>query len=133
MDDENFFDGKSINQESFSVRDLLGQDKWEDRWTVSYSFVTATGLTVVGRYRIVGRQCFFQVRSSGTSLETTAGTSYITLPIAAKGYGGQVTMFNATTNVSVGTGGIDVTNSRAHLPSQAASGDTFTFSGWYEI
>lgn len=116
----------------FTARDAIGEDRWES-FTVSYSFATATSLTVTGRYHVIGKQCFFQVKSTGTSLATTAGTSYISLPIPAKGYGGEGVMSNDTTNVSVGLGHIDVSNSRFYPPTQAASGNDFTFSGWYEI
>ena len=128
----NDLDDLSLSKKSFSWRDLLDQDKWET-WTVTYSFATATSLTVSGRFRVVGRQCFFQVKSTGTSLATTAGTSYINLPIAAAGYGGEVIMFNATTNIAVGSGGIDVANSRAHIPTQGASANDFVFTGWFEV
>lgn len=126
-------DGAEItNLGGFTALDAVGTDKWVP-WTVTYSFATATSLIVVGRYHVVGRQCFFQVKSSGTSLATTAGTSYIALPIPAKGYGGSGMMSNDTTNISVGTGHIDVTNSRFYPPTQGASGNDFIFSGWYEI
>ena len=128
----NPFDEKQVEEASFSYHDLLGQDRWNS-WAVTYSFATATSLTVVGRFKVVGRQCFWQVQSSGTSLATTAGTSYIALPIPAKGYSGIVNMYNATTNINVGTSGVDVTNSRAHLPSQIASANTFAFWGTYEV
>ena len=128
----NDLDDLALSKKSFSWRDLLDQDKWET-WTVTYSFATATSLTVSGRFRVVGRQCFFQVKSTGTSLATTAGTSYINLPIATAGYGGEVIMFNATTNIAVGSGGIDVANSRAHIPTQGASANDFVFTGWFEV
>ena len=127
----NDLDDISLDKNSFAYRDILGQDAWAT-WTVTYSFATATGLTVLGRYRIVGRMCYAQVQSSGTSIATTAGASYIALPVPAKGYGGQVIMFNSTTNIAVGVGGIDVANSRAHLPTQGASANTFVFSFNYE-
>lgn len=111
---------------------MLAIDRWE-AWTPTYSFATATSLTVTGRFRVVGKQCFFQVKSTGTSLATTAGTSYIALPIAATGYGGSGVMTNDTTNVAVGTGHIDVATSRFYPPTQGASGNDFIFSGWYEI
>lgn len=128
----NDLDEKTLDQRSFSYQDILGQDKWT-AWTVSYSFATATSLTVVGRFKVVGRLCFFQVQSSGTSLATTAGTSYIDLPITAAGYGGVGVMTNDTANTAVGIGHIDVATSRFYPPTQSASGNTFTFSGFYEI
>lgn len=121
-----------LRKASFAYRDLLGQDKWES-WNPAYSFTTATSLTVVGRYHVAGRRCAFQVMTTGTSLATTAGTSYITLPLMAGGYGGWCQMSNDTTNVAVGLGHIDVANSRMYPPTQGASGNTFIFTGWYEV
>lgn len=132
MEDNRLLNPDMIRKESFAARDLYGQDKW-DTWTPSYSFATATSLTVTGRYRIVGKQCFWQVKSTGTSLETTAGTSYIDLPIPAVAIGGSGQMSNDTTNIAVGVGHVDVANSRFYPPTQTASADDFTFSGWYEV
>lgn len=128
----NKFDDIHIAEESFAYLDLTGQDKWQS-WTPSYSFATATSLTVVGRFKVVGKMCFWQVRSSGTSLATTAGTSYIALPVPAKGYGGVGMMSNDTANTAVGVGHIDVANSRFYPPAQTASGNTFIFAGWNEV
>ncbi len=128
----NDLDNEPIDKGSFSFNDIRGQDSWT-AWTPTYSFATATSLTVLGRYKVVGRQCFWQVQSSGTSIATTAGTSYIDLPITAKGFGGQGEMSNDTTNISVGMGHVDVANNRFYPPTQGASGNTFIFSGWYEV
>ena len=129
----NQFDELEIDTTSFSYRDLLAQDVWSP-FTVSASLTVVGTPTYTGRYRTVGRSCEFQVSLvSSTSIATTAGTHYVALPIAAKGIGGVVTMYNKNTNIAVGTGGIDVTNSRAYLPSQAASGNTFAVAGRYEI
>jgi hypothetical protein len=118
--------------QSFTYKDLTGIDTWET-WTPTYSFTTATSLTVSGRYKIVGKQCYFQVKSTGTSLATTAGTDYIALPITAAGYGGLGVMTNDTANTAVGVGHIDVTNSRFYPPAQIASANDFIFAGWYEV
>lgn len=128
----NGLDDLLLDQGSFSFEDIQGKDAW-NTWSVSYSFATATSLTVSGRYKVVGKICFWQVKSSGTSIATTAGTSYITLPITAQGFGGVGQMFNDTANTGVSGGGISVSDSRYYPPTQAASGDTFTFSGWHEI
>ena len=128
----NKFDDVHISEQSFSYLDLTGQDKWQS-WTPTYSFATATGLTVVGRFKVMGKTCWWQVQSSGTSIVTTAGTSYIALPVAAKGYGGVGTMSNDTTNVAVGVGHVDVATSRFYPPAQTASANTFSFSGWNEV
>ena len=90
--------------------------------------------TYTGRYRIVGRQCFFQVTLvATTSIASTAGTHYVTLPITAGGLGGVATMTNDTTNIAVGVCHLDVATSRAYLPTQAASANTFIVAGWFEI
>ena len=127
---EEWFAG--IKPFSFSYRDLIGQDRWET-WVVTYSFTTATSLTVTGRYRTHGRSCQFQVKSTGTSLATTAGASYIALPIPAAGLSGFGMMSNDTTNIVVGSGHLDVSGSKFYPPTQGASGNDFTFWGEYEI
>lgn len=117
----------------FAVRDLAGQDRW-DSFTVSASLTVVGSPTYIGRSRVVGKQCFFQISAvSSTSIASTAGTHYFTLPITAKGIGGAATMTNDTTNIAVGVCHIDVANSRCYLPALAASADTFNVVGWYEI
>lgn len=131
----NYFDGKVLDEKSFALRDLLGIDRW-DPFTVSASLTVVGTPTYVGRFRFIGRQCFFQISAvSSTSIASTAGTHYVSLPTAAKGLGGQATMTNLTTKIAVGTCHIDTTTTpgRAYLPTQAASGNTFIVSGWYEI
>lgn len=120
--------------ESFSYRDITGQDRWKS-FTPSFTSLTVVGgTTYSGRYRIVGRSVQFQVSlSAATSVASTAGTTYLTLPILAKGLTGIATMTNDTTNIAVGVCHIDVTNSRCYLPTQGASGNTFHLCGSYEI
>lgn len=124
----------TLDKKSFAFRDIVGQDRWES-FTPTFTSLTVVGdTTYSGRYRLVGRSCFFQVQfSAATSVESTAGTTYLTLPVASKGLAGESTMTNKTTNVAVGVGVIDVTNSRCYPPSQTASGNTFLLAGWYEI
>lgn len=118
---------------SFAFRDLLDQDRW-DSFDVTASLTVVGTPTYVGRLRVVGKQCFFQISAvSSTSIATTAGTSYFTLPMTAKGIGGDASMTNDTTNIAVGDCHIDVANSRCYVPSQAASGSTFNICGWFEI
>lgn len=122
-----------VNKAGFSARDLQGIDRWE-AWTPTYSLTTVGAVTISGRYRVIGRKCEFQVKvSAATSIASTAGTHYIDLPIAAQGLSGMAVMTNDTTNIAVGVGHIDVATSRAYLPTQAASGNTFNVSGWYEV
>ena len=129
----NMLDGIEIDPGSFAYRDIVGQDAWTV-FTVTASLTIVGTPTYVGRLRVVGKQCLFQVSMiSTTSIATTAGTSYITLPITAKGIGGIATMTNNTGNTAVGVGHIDVTTSRCYLPSQVASGDSFHVCGWFEI
>jgi hypothetical protein len=129
----NAFDAVLIDPRSFAYRDLLSIDRWES-FTVSASITVVGTATYSGRYRVVGRQCFFQISAvSTTSIETTAGTSYFALPIAAKGITGMAVFTNDTTNIAVGVCHVDVSTSRVYLPTQGASGNTFTASGWYEI
>ena len=129
----NALDNQQIDTKSFSWRNLLSIDRWE-AFTVSASLTVVGTPTYVGRYRIIGAQCQFQATLVSTvSIATTAGTHYIALPIAAKGIAGIAVMTNDTTNVAVGVCHIDVTSSRCYAPAQAASGDTFTVCGSYEI
>lgn len=125
---------KNLDETSFAFLDITSQDAWKS-WTVAFGSLTVVGATsYTGRYHIEGKVLRFQVQfSAATSIASTAGTDYLTLPIAAKGLCGQATMTNATTNIAVGNGHIDSTNSRCYLPSQVASGNTFMLAGWYEI
>jgi hypothetical protein len=130
----NPFDDVILNVQSFAHRDLIGQDRWQSFTPVFGSLTVVGDTTYTGRLRVVGKCCQFQVAfSAGTSIASTAGTDYLTLPIEAKGLAGVATMTNDTTNIAVGVCHIDVASSRCYLPTQAASGNTFTLAGWYEI
>ena len=128
----NELDDIVINK-GFSWRDLNGEDKWES-FTLMFTGLTVVGATTyTGRYRRVGRGIEFQAQFlAATSIASTAGTTYLMLPVASSGVAGIATMTNRTTNVAVGTCVIDVTNSRCYLPAQAASGNTFNIYGSYE-
>ena len=125
---------KTLDEKSFSYRDIIGQDRWTS-WTPVFGSLTVVGTpTYTGRLRIVGRQCFFQVTLvSTTSIASAAGTDYLTLPMTALGLAGVATMTNGTSNVAVGVCHIDVATSRCYLPAQVASGNTFTLAGSFEI
>lgn len=131
----NQFDDIPLAEQSFAWADLTGRDKWQTTWTPVDTGWTKVGTaTFTGRFKVVGKQCIFQVKvAPGTTVATVAGTSYIACAIAAAGLAGDVKMFNATTNVGVGIGGIDVANSRIHVPTIAATGNTLTIDGWHEI
>ena len=115
---------------------LAGPVAWTS-WTPTRTGWTDVGSpTVTARYCMAGQVCFFQIKVvPGTTTATVAGTSYTSLPVTAgaSGMSGSVEMADLTTNISVGTGRIDTTNSRAYVPAQAATGDTLTISGWYEV
>jgi hypothetical protein len=123
-----------INAGGFADRDLRGIDLWVS-WTPTRTGWTDVGTpTVTARFRVVGRQCFFQIRIvPETTCATTAGTSYVSLPVQSKGLGGDGSMQNQTTNVAIGVCSFDVTNSRVYVPTQVATGNTFSINGWYEI
>lgn len=130
----NAFDDINIEPRSFAYSDLIGQDKWTV-WTPTRTGWTDVGTpTVSGRFRVVGRQCFLQVKVvPATSVATTAGTSYIALPIAAQGLAGDGSMMNITTLIAVGVCAVDVANSRLYVPTQVATGNTLTIAAWLEI
>ena len=132
----NDFDGEIIWKGSFAWRDLHQQDRWE-AFSPTFGALTIVGTPAYfGRLRVVGRQCFFQVKfSAGTSIASVAGTDYLTLPItaASQGLSGIATMTNDTSNVAVGVCHIDVATSRCYLPAQLASANVFNLAGYYEI
>jgi hypothetical protein len=125
----------TVDFESFAWMNLIGVDRWVD-FTPTFGSLTVVGATnYTGRLRIVGRKCEFQLSfSAATSIASTAGTTYLNLPVKpAKGFAGFGAMTNGTTNIAVGLCDIDITNSRCYLPAQAASGDTFKVFSSYEI
>jgi len=129
-------DESEINKTGFTWRDLFGKDRWES-FTPTFGSLTVVGATTYyGRVRVIGKQVFFQVQfAAATSIASTAGTDYLTLPITAnsQGLAGLATMTNDTTNIAVGTCHLDVATSRCYLPTQVASANTFTIAGWYEL
>lgn len=130
----NELDDRQLWKQGFAYRDILGQDQWFAFTPVFTSLTVVGATTYTGRYHVVGKQCFFQVTLlAATSIASTAGTTYMTLPLTSRGIGGSGQMNNLTTNVAVGQGVIDATNGRFYLPAQSASGNTFSLSGWYEV
>lgn len=127
-------DDKNINTAGFAWRDLQGVDRWET-FAPMFGSLTVVGATnYSGRYRIVGAQLQFQVKfSAATSIASTAGTDYLSLPVPAKGIAGIAAMTNDSTNIAVGLCHIDVATGRCYLPAQTASGNVFTLCGSYEI
>ncbi len=120
--------------ETFSYRDRQGRDKW-DTFTPVFGALTVVGATSYsGRYRFVGRKCEFQVKfSAATSIASTAGTDYLTLPVAATGLTGMAVMTDDTSNIAIGLCHVDVATSRCYLPTQLASADIFNITGSFEV
>ena len=123
-----------IDKKSFAWKDLQAQDAWTV-FTPSFTSLTVVGATTyTGRFAVRGKQAFAQVTLlAATSIASTAGTTYLVLPITARGIAGGGTMSNLTTNVAVGVGVVDAVNGRFYLPSQVASGNTFSLECWWEI
>lgn len=122
-----------VDPASFALRELQGKDLWT-AFTPSRIGFTDVGTPVVtGRFRIVGRQCFFQVKIvPATSVASVSGTSYITLPVTAAGLDGDGSMKNGTTFVAIGVCAFDVPNSRVYLPAQAATANILLIAGQFE-
>lgn len=130
----NRLDDIELSQESFSYRDIIGQDKWTVFTPVFGSLTTVGTPTYTGRMRIIGRSLEFQVKIvPGTTIASVAGSDYMNFPVSAKGLSGIAILTNQTTNISVGVCHIDVANSRCWLPTQTASGNTFNLVGSYEV
>ena len=129
-----WFGNFSPNRFGFAFRDIIGQDRWET-FTPVFGSLTVVGATIyVGRSRLIGKKAEFQVTfKAATSIASTAGTDYLSLPFTAAGIAGMATMTNDTTNIAVGVCHIDVATSRCYLPTQGASANTFTLAGWFEV
>lgn len=119
---------------SFENLDTLGQDQWISFTPVFGSLTIIGATTYTGRLHIVGRYLQFEVQfSAATSIASTAGTDYLTLPRTALGVSGFAVMTNNTTNISVGVCHLDIATSRCYLPTQVASGNVFHLYGSYEV
>ena len=129
----NELDNVTLDKTSFSWRDIRGRDKW-DTFTVTATLTVVGTPTYSGRVRFNGRKCEFQITLvASTSIASTAGTSYVDLPVAATGLTGMAVMSNDTTNIAVGVCHVDVAGSKCYLPAQTASGNTFNVTGWFEV
>ena len=131
----NDLDDKPIDKDSFAYQNLVGLDSWF-AFTPVFTALTVVGATSYsGRWRRIGRLVQFEVQfSAATSVESTAGTTYMALPVApAKGLAGMAVMTNSTAKTAVGVCHIDVANTRVYPPSQVASGNVFTMFGEYEV
>ena len=131
----NDLDDKNLDWDSFSYQNILGLDSWTSFTPVFTSLTVVGGTSYSGRWRRVGKKVEFQVKfSAATSIASTAGTTYMALPVgSAKGLAGMSVMTNNNTLTAVGVCHVDVATSRVYLPAQVASGNVFTVAGWYEV
>lgn len=122
------------NDEHTAVTNSV-QGTWTPTFT-NLTVVNGTGAaTYAGRYSRIGRTIFYIVKisCSGTATtESTAGTTYCDLPVAAA-QDDTVTTSNKTTLLGIGTGLLDSTNDRCYPSSWVATGDTIIISGKYEV
>lgn len=127
-------DDMRLDDTGFAYLNILGRDKWY-AWTPVFTNLTVVGATsYIARQRTVGHLCQAQVKmSAATSIASTAGSTYLALPLNAMGLTGFCVMTNDTAKTAVGLGHIDVTNSRMYLPSQVASGNIFHLFMEFEV
>lgn len=122
------------NDEHTAVTNSV-QGTWTPTFT-NLTVVNGTGAaTYTGRYSRIGRTIFYTVKisCSGTATtESTAGTTYCDLPVAAA-QDDTVTTSNKTTLLGIGTGLLDSTNDRCYPSSWVATGNTIIISGKYEV
>jgi hypothetical protein len=121
-----------LDETSFAYRDITGQDLWT-QFTPTFTSLTVVGSpSYFGRLRVDGKLLRFQVQfSAGTSIASTAGSTYLDLPIGRLGLAGMGVMTNATTNIAVGV--CHIGTAGCYLPTQSASANVFNIAGWYEI
>lgn len=121
-----------VNEQGFAWQNILGIDRW-NAFTVSTNVSTSGTPVFVGRYRFVGKECEFQAQlSAGTSIATTTGIHYFSLPVGAKGLAGEAVMTNLSTNLGSACG-VNVSTSRCYLPSQTSTAAVLAIAGRYEI
>ena len=124
----------NIRPYSSSYLDLIGQLTWKAWTPVRTSWTDIGTPTVTARFIIQGRVCRFQIQVvPGTTVATVAGTSYVNLPVMAKGIAGEGSMTNLTTLIAIGLCVIDITNSLIYVPTQTATGNTLDIFGSYEV
>jgi hypothetical protein len=130
----NDFDGENIDKSSFAWADLHDLHVFTNFVPVFGSLTVVGATSYSGRMYLVGALMFFEVKfSAATSIASTAGTDFLTLPFKVKGLAGHAVMTNQSTKIAVGNCYIDVANSRCYLPTQTASGNVFNLAGWTEI
>jgi hypothetical protein len=118
------------------LKGQYGDGIWRT-WTPTRTGWTDVGTpTSTGRYCQIRNVCYFQAKVvPGTTTATTAGTSYISLPLTAnpQAFTGDGSMENLTTFVAIGMCVFDMPNSRCYVPTQAATGNTLDIAGWFEV
>lgn len=149
-----YMDGTASNAFNGSVRigstvaptvplDVTGDINGSTNFTGWSSWTpTRTGWVDVGSPTVTARYCqirnvvYIQIKIvPSTTTATTAGTSYINLPVAcgASSIGGDGTLQNDTTFIAIGNCVFDIANSRCYLPTQGATANTLAIAAWYEV
>lgn len=131
MEDERI---PNVVRDSFAFANLIGQDQWKT-WTPVATGMTEVGVaTYSGRFHLVGAQCFFQVKIvAATSTASTQGTTFLSLPLSAKGFGGDGYAYNSTSLTLLGGCAFDIANNRFTPPTWAATGNEIVITGWFEV
>lgn len=108
-------------------------------WTPVFTNLTVVngtgGATYTGRYSRIGRTVFFNIQIVCTGTATTSstvGSTYCTLPTAV-GVSDGCDVINATSNVSVGSGGISSSTDTCYPAGWIATGNTICITGKYEV
>ena len=123
-------------QAAFSdVLALFNIGSWAS-WTPTRTGWTDVGTApvVTANYVRTGNIINFEIKVvPGTTVATTAGTSYVSLPVTAAGLSGDASMVDLTTLIAIGDCVIDVANSRVYVPTKIATGDSLLIAGWYRV
>ena len=114
--------------------DFISRTAWTAFTATRTGWTDVGAPTVTARYSQIKNTCYFQVKViPSITVATTAGTSYISLPLTAFGFAGDGSMANLTTLIGIGNCVIDATNSRVYVPTQGATANTLTIGGWFEV
>lgn len=112
----------------------MPQMAWTPFTAVRTGWTDVGAPTVTARYSQIKNVCYVQVKVvPNTSVATTAGTSYIDLPLPAFGFTGTGGMSDLTTFIGIGDCVVDAATSRVYVPTQLATADTLAVACWFEV
>ena len=114
--------------------DVISRTAWTPFTAVRTGWTDVGAPTVTARYSQVKNVCYVQVKIvPDTSVATTAGASYIDLPLPAFGFTGTGGMSDLTTFIGIGDCVVDAATSRVYVPTQIATADTLAIACWFEV